>query len=315
MKLPFVARCERSPLLLSLLIATGIFTGGEARGAIYSYYIGTDNLATIPSGTYAGLANPNYQRLTFLLAHHYPEVAPVGNPDATLNHFHTVGSYQLTGPISHPSTTFINPRLPEGTNPALTLLPGVGAFAGKFVSTLLSDSALAHYSDIQISPLSQLRAYYENGTPNEPEDYMYGGYNNPNPAYVTTGLNQRYSTTNIIGTDVHFELVSLTAGLHIASGTNMDIMSLPGDEWHLGDGNGFALFQPKFWTDAGTAPGIYSATFKLTDQTGTFGDSGEFRFEFAVVPEPSAALLAVGFIVAGGLRRRRTSITGNVIER
>ena len=37
--------------------------------AIASYFIGVDGQAIIPTGTYAGLPNPNHQRLTFLYAH------------------------------------------------------------------------------------------------------------------------------------------------------------------------------------------------------------------------------------------------------
>jgi hypothetical protein len=295
-------------LSVPVLFASGsiVLALSQAQGAIFSYYIGTDKLSSFTTGTYAGLANPNHQRLTFLLAHSYPVTPPnPGDTDATVNHFHTLGSYRLSGSAAAPVVIFGNPRVPEGTRPALPLQNGTGAFAGKLVSAVLGDPGLTLYSDLQISPLSQLRAYHENGTPGEPEDYMYFGFNNPNPALATAASNQRYSTTSIAGADVHFELVSISNGLHIASGMNMNIMSTPGDEWHLGDGDSFSVFRPTFWTDASANPGTYSATFKLTDENGLFGDSGEFRFEFAVIPEPSSALMlgSMGFCTL--LRRRR----------
>lgn len=47
-------------------------------------YVGYDGLATIASGTYAGLSNPNPNCLIFLLDHG--------------NYFHGIGVYRYTGP-------------------------------------------------------------------------------------------------------------------------------------------------------------------------------------------------------------------------
>lgn len=294
--------------LPALAAAALALSPASSEAVIYGYYLGTDNLTTFASGTYAGLANPNYNRLTFLLAHAYPVVAPPGELDATINHFHTLGRYAYTGSAASPSVMFANARVPEGAvNPAMPLQPGSGAFSGMLVSELLSDPVIGGYTNLTIAPTGQLRAFHENGIPNEPEDYMYFGQVHPtNPALSTAASNQRYSTTSLAGSNVYMELVSMTAGLNAGNSSGTSLWANPGDRFHLGDGNTFALLEPKFWTSGSAAPGVYEAKFKLVDTTNTFGNSGEFRFEFAVVPEPSSAVLG---LLAGTflLRRRRAS--------
>ncbi len=65
------------------------------------YCVGLDLRITFPSGTYAGQANPNAGRLTFLLDHG--------------DHFHGIGTYSLSGPAGAPVTlpTSTNNRIPE----------------------------------------------------------------------------------------------------------------------------------------------------------------------------------------------------------
>jgi hypothetical protein len=291
---------------LALIAAAAICAPEHADAVIYGYYIGTDNMATFATGAYATLPNPNYNRLTFLYAHSYPVNPPPGEIDATINQFHSVGSLRYTGSAAAPGIAFGNARLPEGIKPAIPLQPGTGAFAGRLVSSLLADPVIGEYTNLTISPLSQLRAYHLNGIPNEPEDYMYFGQVHPtNPALSTAASNQRFSTTSLAGSDVHFNLVSITPGLNVSDPSGFSLFSGPGDEYHLGDGDAFALFQPHFWTEASAAPGLYSATFKLTDENGFFGDSGEFRWEFTVVPEPgtSTTFTLAGLVLLS--RRRR----------
>jgi hypothetical protein len=283
---------------------------GPANAAIFGYYVGADNLPTLTSGTYAGQANPNYNRLTFLYAHSYPVNPPPGEFDASVNHFHSIGSYRLSGAVGSGSTIFANSRLPEGTKPAIPLQAGSGVFAGKQVSGLVNDPIIGEYTRFAISPLSQLRAFHENGIPNEPEDYMYFGQVHPtNPALTTAASNQRYSTTNLMGADVAFELVSLTAGLNFGNAAGTPLLINAGDRYGLGNGDSFAVFEPHFWTDQGAAPGLYEAKVKLVDRNNVYGNSGEFRWEFQVIPEPSSAVLLAAVGLLGVRRHRKTTTT------
>ncbi len=54
------------------------------------FYVGVDGLASVTSGTFAGLANPNAGRLTFLFDHG--------------NHFHGIGAYSYTGTVTAPAS-------------------------------------------------------------------------------------------------------------------------------------------------------------------------------------------------------------------
>src|SRR5690348_16557896 len=65
------------------------------------FYIGYDSLAAVASGTYAGLSNPNVDRLTLLFDHG--------------NHFHGIGAYSYSGSASAPVvlSTNANNRIPE----------------------------------------------------------------------------------------------------------------------------------------------------------------------------------------------------------
>ena len=73
----------------------------------------------------------------------------------------------------------------------------------------------------------------------------------------------------------------------------------------MGTGNTGFDFEPVLWTDASALPGNYSVEFKLVDQAGVLPESGVFRFNTQVVPEPSAFLAVLsgaGMLLA---RRRR----------
>jgi hypothetical protein len=231
---------------------------------------GTDTLATFPPGTCDGLANPNYNRLTFFWGHN---LAP-----ATSNHYHRFGAYALTGSAASPSIIFANARIPEGSHPNLPLQTGSGAFSGKLVSSPILDPVIRELSHLTIAPIGNLAAYNANGIPNEPEDYLFKS---------SAG---RYSSS-IAGTDPHLQLVCLTPGLNVGDAAGTPIFVGPGDEHHLENGDTFAPLTPWFWTDASAAPAIYSATFKITDEAGLFGNSREFRWEFQVVPEPGSGTL------------------------
>jgi hypothetical protein len=271
------------PLFLALAVASAVCVP-RAHAVLYTYYVGTDNLATFTTGTYAGQANPNYNRLTFFWGHN---VTP-----ASSNHYHRFGAYALTGSAASPVIAFANARIPEGTNPALPLQTGSGVFAGKLVSSPIIDPVIGELSHLTIAPIGDLATYNANGIPNEPEDYLFNS---------SAG---RYSSS-IAGTDPHFQLVSMSPGLNAGDALGNPIFVNPGDEHHLGDGDTFAPWTPWFWTDATASPGTYTAKFKIADEAGLFGDSGEFRWEFQVVPEPGSSSLLAGLLALGMIRRRR----------
>jgi hypothetical protein len=68
---------------------------------------------------------------------------------------------------------------------------------------------------------------------------------------------------------------------------------------------------PVYSIDGQAAAGIYSAEFRLVDLSGprVFGDSGNFRFEFAVVPVPGSLALLIPGLAAIGLAARRRRAT------
>ena len=261
---------------------------------IPSYIVGVDNLATIASGTFAGMPNPNYQRLTFLFAHTYP-----ATPSS--NHYHGKGVFRYD-PASTPSSPLVETSpsnyVPEGANPPVTLTLGSGLYANKFVSNPLDESSASYaFSFMTIADVDSLRGFGA-GSPEE---------------ILLNSSSGRWSVS-IAGADVHLELVSLSAGLHVGDASNFDLVTGAGDEIHLGDDFSFT---PVFWTDSSAAFGTYVAQFKLTDESGAFGDSGVFEYRFQVdsasaIPEPSSAALLAGAAILGfvATRRRRAPLAG-----
>lgn len=258
--------------------AAALWSIATAPAALVSYYIGVDTLQTIATGEFAGQANPNYNRLTFLYAHNY-EATPASN------HYHSKGIYRYqpgtaASPVIEQSSSNY---LPEGTNPPLTFTTGSGIYTG--VTVTLEDPG-NHFSLIDIRDTEDISSF----TAGSAEHYMF------------TSSAGRY-TGDIAGTDIHLVLVSMSTGLNIGSDSALSIgLVNPGDEFHLGDD---VSFSPVFWLDENAAAGDYTARFKLVDEEGLFGDSGEFEFRFAAVPEPSAALLAGGAMFLCLVRRRR----------
>jgi hypothetical protein len=141
------------PALSLMMAIAAVNTAPMAHAALHSYYIGTDNLATFTTGTYTGLPNPNFNRLT-LLYQHANLTAPY-----TGSHYHRLGAYALTGSAASPTVIFTNARVPEGSNPALPLQTGSGVFAGKLISSSVVDPVLAEYSDLEIAPVWDLKAF------------------------------------------------------------------------------------------------------------------------------------------------------------
>ncbi|MBX3743007.1 MAG: PEP-CTERM sorting domain-containing protein [Akkermansiaceae bacterium] len=275
MMMPYLTR--PTPLLAALGLLAA--TVAESQAVLFSYYIGVDGQQTIPTGAYAGLANPNANRLTLLFAH--PNEA---SPSS--GHYHSKGvyRYQPGSPVGSPVIE-VNPAnyLPEGSAAPLSMTAGVGIYAGK--SVVLEDSSNG-FSLIDFRDTDDLAAY----APGTAESYMYNSSGG------------RW-TGSIAGADVHLVLVWKSDGLNIGNDSSLNIgLNGAGDEYHLSDD---VNFSPVFWTEQDAVPGTYLAQFKLVDEEGIFGDSGTFEFRFDVVPEPSSALLAAGAAALGLMRRRR----------
>ncbi|RYD26397.1 MAG: PEP-CTERM sorting domain-containing protein, partial [Verrucomicrobiaceae bacterium] len=216
--------------------------------------------------------------LTFLYAHVYPDIP-------ASNHYHSKGVYRYTGDNLGEGQTAkeVNPAnyLPEGTAPPLDLTPATGGlYDGKLISAMQAGN---DFSALTIEDTGKLSGF----APGSGESVLFNSSSN------------RWNGT-LTGADVHLQLVSLSAGLNVGSSTTLNLFVNPGDEHHLDESFSFT---PLFWTNADAAPGVYIAQFKLTDESGTFGDSGTFEFRFNVVPEPSSVLL--GALGALGLLRRR----------
>ncbi|MBD2345132.1 all3515 family Zur-repressed PEP-CTERM protein [Anabaena subtropica] len=259
-----------TPVVLSSNIAPAQAHGTHNHADETEYYIGLDGLRVLTGGMYAGLENPNYNRLTFLFAHR--------EEDFTTNHFHGIGVYSYSGlldsPTINPSNT--NNRIPEtytGQLP-LQLLPGKGAFSGRLVNTATGEE----YSNIKIESIATLATATD-----EDDQYLFN----------SSGGRWQSSLT---GATIGLQLLEISSGLNIADETGVNIFNSVGDIYTIGTGDDFT-FKPKFWTDAAATLGKYSATFKLVDISTNSSrtpllESGTFSFDFRVeqVPEPSTTV-------------------------
>jgi len=265
-------------MITALAAGALLLAGGQSEAALFSYYIGIDGQSVVPSGEFAGQANPNANRLTLLFAHHYSDTP-------ASNHYHSKGVYRYQPGSAGSPVIEVNPSnyLPEGSNAPLAMTSGTGLYEGKSVE--MEDPA-NHFSLIDFKSTAELDGF----TAGTGEHYMF----NSSSGRWTGSLGDA---------DVHLVLVSMSTGLNI--GTDFSLLSglaLPGDELHLGSD---VDFSPVFWVDGNAAAGLYTAQFKLVDESGQFGDSGTFEFRFNVVPEPSSAFLAGASVLLGVMRRRR----------
>lgn len=254
---------------------------GMAQASLVEYYVGVDSLQTIASGTYAGLSNPNFGRLTFLYAH--PDDTTPAN-----NHYHGIGAWSYSGPAASPTVnaTNTNNRIPETfTNQApLPLFPGQGAQAGKWVSQAVPG---LEYSDLQWKSTQSLSS----ASPGTPEHFLF------------TSSGNRWAGP-LDHTNLALELVDVTPGLHLADQTGAPSLSTIGQTYALGDGN-LLSFHPSFFTTEATQP-RYSAAFRLVDLNGTLQNSGTFHVDLAPVPLPATVwLFGSGVIGLAGLARRK----------
>jgi hypothetical protein len=234
----------------------GVATITQAEPA--DYFIAVDSLETLTSGTFAGLPNPNFGRLTLLFAHRSPE-------DPAQNHFHAIGAYSYVSVEGGPPTvvsTNTNNRIPEISTAflPLTLHPGAGIHRRH----LVSKATESEYSHLRLASIQSLAGL----PPDSPDGILFrssGG---------------RWAAA-LAGAYVALQRVSLAGGLHVSDRRGRPILS---DRLHvLGDGNTLAL-SPTYWTDRAARVGTYSVTLKLVDlQSGMpLGDSGRFTFDFRV---------------------------------
>jgi hypothetical protein len=270
---------SKSSILGLVALALTPFTSSAAsrHDEGIGFYIGYDGLSTLTSGTYAGLSNPNSNRLTLLLDHG--------------NHFHGIGTYSYTGPVTTPAVLSTNtnnhvPEVSSGEGP-LPLAQGSGFYAG----TLRTNIGSSEYSYLGIASIQSL-ANHPSGSM---EDVLFQSSNN------------RWSG-QLNDVEIGLRLVESTPGLHIGTETTKNIYAA-GDIFTVGTGNDFE-FKPVYWVDAAAPAGTYSATFELLNmRTGSsILDSGTFHFDFNVspIPEPRTyAMFLAGLLVSGSIVRRR----------
>jgi hypothetical protein len=259
-----------------------VLAGGvESKASLLEYYVGVDGWQTITTGDYAGLSNPNYNRLTFLFAH-------PNETDPSSNHYHGIGAWSYSGPAGNPlvNATNTNNRIPEGFSGQgpLPLVPGTGVNAGRWVSQAIPG---LEYSDLQWGSTQSLKA----AAPGTPEHFLF------------TSSSGRWMG-ELTGSNVALALVNVTPGLQVAGHTGTPILSTNGQIYELGDGN-LLSFRPSFFATEATQE-RYSAAFRLLDLNGTFLDSGTFHIDFVQAPEPATLwLVAPSLACIVGLARWR----------
>lgn len=254
-------------------------TGGHS--SHHHLMIGRDNLPTLTSGAYAGLPNPNYNRLSLLFPHQHDPISTSG--------LHAIGIYSYTGLANNPTIlpTNSNNQLPEiGKADPLPLTPGTGVFKNKMVSGKTDQNM---YSDLKIKPLAHL-------TDDLAEPFVQAIYNAGNGRW-----------NKLLGDDasISIELINISPGLGIANEQGQNLFTAIGDTYSIGQGDHFS-FIPVFYATPSITSQNYSATFRFLDVNTNNGrtpwlPSGAFSVNFQTqpVPEPSnvvASLALVGMI-------------------
>ena len=266
-------------LVVAASLAAAFVSTPSARAEISGFYVGIDSRATLASGVYVGLPNPNFNRLTFLHPHVFPST--LAN-----NHYHGIGSYTYYGPTNELITTPTNSgwRIPEvytGQAP-LTLVPATnGLHAGKLVSAPTAE----HYSTIRLRPVHAL-------TTNITAGPMTNHYGYGSGEWFMFNSSGGFRTQSMAGASIALELISLTPGLHLGSASTSDLATNPGDRVTLGDGDGDGFdFKPVLWTEANAAPGTYEIKFKFVDAANSGPlESGIVTIQFRVTDAPGLTI-------------------------
>jgi hypothetical protein len=241
-------------LVLGMLAPAAI-----SRAEPVDYFVAVDGLETIASGTFAGLPNPNFGRLTLLVAHRFAE-------DPTRNHFHAIGAYtyaSLEGGPPFEISTSTNNRIPEISTGFLPLPLYRGA--GLHRKHLVSLPEESEYSNLRMASIQSLASL----PPDSPDGILF------------LSSDGRWAS-RLDGAQVALQRVSLTPGLSVSDERGRLI--LLERLYELGDGNTLALF-PTYLTDRRAPVGTYSAPLKIVDlrpREQRFGDSGRLTFDFRV---------------------------------
>lgn len=258
------------------------------------YYIGIDNNPIVGFGDYTGNANPNQNRVTMLFNHY--NLTTVEN-----SHYHPIGSYSLTGDTNSPTEvpTNGNNRLPEtytGLSLQLAAAPSGSPYEGMLISGMGAGSADAEYGNLEIRKNTSLTDTDGYGPIGQAGTTPLG-----NAAYYMYTRDTQNFTLPLDNLDLEIELVDVTPGLAVGDADGNTLMDEVGDAAPLFVNSG--SFTPTFYTAADAAPGVYSASFQLNDNSGTYMSGGTFHFDFTVVPEPTSMLLMLAGVGALLVRR------------
>jgi hypothetical protein len=279
--------------LLAAAVAAVFVGPSDAQAQFAEYYIGRDQRATVAgTGTYGGLPDPNFNRITFLYAHTYPTTP-------TSNHYHGKSNYTYFGPNAGAATT-VQPYngnasgaetgnfLPESGPPIPLTYDSAGVFNNRFRTGLTPG---VPFSNMRLRSVNSLSGF----ATGSPEQILFDS-----SAGRWNGL--------ITGSNLNLVLVSTShPDLDVFDQIGNPILTGNGQSYNLGSGATLD-FTPVLAMPGGTPFGNYWARFKITD-TGTgnaggpWGESGEFVMNFAV-PEPGT-MLGLPIAAIGLLARRR----------
>ena len=276
--------------ILVTLAAAVSFGATLSQAQLVTFYVGQDGLATLASGTYKGLPNPNAGRLTFLYAHAYLGVTERPNqPPITLfnNHHHSIGIYTYTGASNAPVTvpTNANFRIPEVSTGQLPLTL-VAATNGLHTGKLINQKTVENYSDPRIRSVHDILQHITATATNQ---FGYGSAEH----VMFTSSGGRW-TNSLDGVVVAMELVQKSPELRVGTASQLEALINPGDRATLGNGHSFE-FTPVVWAEPNTAPGTYELKFKLvdvSDRAEPMAESGIVTFWYRVVGEPQLAIVS-----------------------